>query len=114
MLDTSEDSALVEEGLAREITNRVQKLRKAAKLVSTDSAVVYCVIKPSTNQLASVVVSHKERIEDATCTPMRLEPFPADKTATVSNVSVVKDAEVSVSVLAFILFLCSVSICFIT
>ncbi|KIH68320.1 isoleucine--tRNA ligase [Ancylostoma duodenale] len=105
MLDTSEDSALVEEGLAREITNRVQKLRKAAKLVSTDSAMVYCVVKPSTNQLASVVVTHKEKIEEATgsCTPMRLEPFPADKKATVSNVSVVKDAEVSVSVFALIM-----------
>ncbi|RCN34873.1 isoleucine--tRNA ligase [Ancylostoma caninum] len=100
MLDTSEDSALVEEGLAREITNRVQKLRKAAKLVSTDSAVVYCVVKPSTNQLASVVVSHKEKIEEATGTPMRLEPFPADKKATVSNVSVVKDAEVSLWLVA--------------
>lgn len=37
-----------------------------AKLVSTDSAVVYCVVKPSTNQLASVVVSRKEKIEEAT------------------------------------------------
>ncbi|KIH61995.1 hypothetical protein ANCDUO_07726 [Ancylostoma duodenale] len=55
MLDTSEDSALVEEGLAREITNR---------------------------------------------TPMRLEPLPADKKATVSNVSVVKDAEVSLWLIA--------------
>ncbi|PIO55660.1 Anticodon-binding domain protein [Teladorsagia circumcincta] len=66
MLDVSEDSSLVEEGLAREITNRVQKLRKAAKLVSTDPAVVYCVVEPKSSQLASVVTSHKERIEEAT------------------------------------------------
>ncbi|ETN76085.1 isoleucine--tRNA ligase [Necator americanus] len=95
MLDTSEDSSLVEEGLAREITNRVQKLRKAAKLVSTDPAVVYCVVKPETTQLATVVGSYKEKIEEATGTPMRLELLPSDKSATVSSVSTVKDAEVS-------------------
>ncbi|VDP10601.1 unnamed protein product [Heligmosomoides polygyrus] len=66
MLDVTEDSSLVEEGLAREITNRVQKLRKTAKLVSTDPAVVYCVVQPNTSQLAAVVTSHKERIEEAT------------------------------------------------
>ncbi|KHJ82622.1 hypothetical protein OESDEN_17684 [Oesophagostomum dentatum] len=103
MLDTTEDESLVEEGLAREITNRIQKLRKAAKLVSTDAAVVYCVVKPSSSQLASVVASHKDKIEDATGTPVRLETLPADKRATVSNISTVKDAEVSVSFLIHLL-----------
>ncbi|KAK6013836.1 Anticodon-binding domain protein [Ostertagia ostertagi] len=100
MLDVSEDSSLVEEGLAREITNRVQKLRKAAKLVSTDPAVVYCVVEPKSSQLAAVVTSHKERIEEATGTPLRLEHLPSGKRATVSNVSTVKDSEVSLWLIA--------------
>ncbi|KAK6059781.1 isoleucine--tRNA ligase [Cooperia oncophora] len=100
MLDVSEDSSLVDEGLAREITNRVQKLRKAAKLISTDPAVVYCVVEPESCQLASVLTSHKDRIEEATGTPLRLERLPEGKRATVSNVSTVKDAEVSLWLIA--------------
>ncbi|KAJ1367288.1 Isoleucine--tRNA ligase, cytoplasmic [Parelaphostrongylus tenuis] len=100
MLDVSEDQELVDEGLSREITNRVQKLRKAAKLVSTDSAMVYCIVKPVTSQMAAVVLSHKKKIEEATGTPMILEELPSGKSATVTNVSTVKDAEVSLWLVA--------------
>uniref|UniRef100_A0A914RMW5 Uncharacterized protein n=1 Tax=Parascaris equorum TaxID=6256 RepID=A0A914RMW5_PAREQ len=34
MLDTSEDESLREEGLAREVTNRIQKLRKSVRFLS--------------------------------------------------------------------------------
>ncbi|VDM54204.1 unnamed protein product [Angiostrongylus costaricensis] len=100
MLDTSKDQELVEEGLSREITNRVQKLRKAAKLVSTDPAMVYCMVKPDTSQMAAVLISHKKKIEEATGTPMLLEALPSGKSATVANVSTVKDAEVSLWLVA--------------
>ncbi|PIO57686.1 hypothetical protein TELCIR_20894, partial [Teladorsagia circumcincta] len=71
-----------------------------AKLVSTDPAVVYCVVEPKSSQLASVVTSHKERIEEATGTPLRLEQLPSGKRATVSGVSTVKDSEVSLWLIA--------------
>ena len=41
------DDSLVEEGMAREIINRVQKLRKNAGLVATDSVDIY--LRPLTN-----------------------------------------------------------------
>lgn len=46
LLCRSNDS-LVEEGMAREIINRVQKLRKNAGLVATDSVDIY--LQPLTN-----------------------------------------------------------------
>lgn len=41
LLDTQADSELEREGLAREVVNRVQKLRKKANLVPTDPIAVY-------------------------------------------------------------------------
>ena len=41
VLDLRPDDSLVEQGLAREVTNRVQKLRKRAGLVATDVVDVY-------------------------------------------------------------------------
>ncbi|KJH52808.1 Anticodon-binding domain protein [Dictyocaulus viviparus] len=100
MLDVSEDSLLVEEGLAREITNRVQKLRKTAKLISTDPAIVYCTVRPEASKITEVLMLHKERIEEATGTPIFLEALPSNKSATATNVSTIKDAEVSMWLVA--------------
>lgn len=41
VLDLGTDDSLVEAGLAREVVNRVQKLRKKAGLVATDVVDVY-------------------------------------------------------------------------
>ena len=41
LLDVSHDQAMVDEGVAREVINRIQKLRKAAKLVPTDPVTVF-------------------------------------------------------------------------
>lgn len=41
VLDLTTDDALLEEGLAREVINRVQKLRKTSKLVVSDAIDVY-------------------------------------------------------------------------
>eukprot|EP00891_Asterochloris_glomerata_P009063 jgi/Astpho2/9063/e_gw1.00133.6.1_t len=47
VLDLRSNDSLVEEGMAREIINRVQKLRKNAGLVATDSVDIY--LQPLTN-----------------------------------------------------------------
>lgn len=41
LLDVSPDQSMVDEGLAREVINRIQKLRKKAKLVPTDEVTVF-------------------------------------------------------------------------
>ncbi|EFO94104.1 hypothetical protein CRE_07960 [Caenorhabditis remanei] len=95
MIDTTEDESLVEEGLCREVTNRVQRLRKQAKLVSTDTAHVHIVVHPNDSQLAQVVAAKLKDIESATGTPIKLgAPSASAKAPTATSKSAVKDSEV--------------------
>lgn len=71
LLDITADEAMHNEGIAREMINRVQKLRKKARLVPSDEAIAYYEIKDASSNLAKVVVSHKDFIENATKTPQR-------------------------------------------
>ncbi|VDK55963.1 unnamed protein product [Anisakis simplex] len=96
MLDTSEDESLKEEGLVREVTNRIQKLRKSAKLMSTDEAIVYCKLTPATHQLARVIEANAESIHDSTGTVIHLTQVPSDQTVCATSESSVKDAKVEV------------------
>eukprot|EP00116_Pleurobrachia_bachei_P007430 sb/3467692/ len=63
LLDCTTDQELMDEGLAREVVNRVQKLRKKAKLVPTDKITVYYTIKGKAGDLVRVVGSQKDLIE---------------------------------------------------
>lgn len=47
LLNITPDQSMLDEGIAREIINRVQKLRKKAHLVPTDSIQVYYNINPA-------------------------------------------------------------------
>ncbi|XP_076173611.1 isoleucyl-tRNA synthetase [Ptiloglossa arizonensis] len=69
LLDVTPDESMHNEGVAREIINRVQKLRKKAQLVPSDEAIVYYKIQDKGSNLAKVIVSHKDFIENATKTP---------------------------------------------
>lgn len=62
LLDTNPDKSMLEEGAAREIINRIQKLRKQAHLVPSDKIVVYY---KATKDLANVAKSHSDFIEKA-------------------------------------------------
>lgn len=71
LLDVTPDENMHNEGIAREIINRVQKLRKKAQLVPSDEAIVYYEIKDRNSNLSKVIVSYKEFIESATKTPQQ-------------------------------------------
>uniref|UniRef100_A0A158Q609 Isoleucine--tRNA ligase, cytoplasmic n=1 Tax=Dracunculus medinensis TaxID=318479 RepID=A0A158Q609_DRAME len=72
MLDMSEDDSLRDDGLAREIISRIQKLRKTAKLVSSDSATAYCLITPPEHRLNTVLESYCAYISNATGTDLKI------------------------------------------
>ncbi|KAH7729468.1 isoleucyl-tRNA synthetase [Aphelenchoides avenae] len=86
------DESMQEEGLTREVINRVQKLRKEAKLVQTESATVYCTVTPANCQLASVVQKNRALIEQQTSTPVKLETLPRGMEAVATSTSDVKNA----------------------
>lgn len=65
LMDMVPDKELIEEGIAREIINRVQKLKKKAQLIPTDPVGVYFTCSDSASKVQSVAISHREYIETA-------------------------------------------------
>ena len=57
---------MMDEGLAREVVNRVQKLRKKAKLQPSDEVTVQYIIEPSGHDLIRVIKEHQAYIEAST------------------------------------------------
>lgn len=69
LMDMSPDQSLLDEGIAREITNRVQKLRKKAHLVPLDVVSVYHLVTPATSDLARVAREYADFIQQAIKAP---------------------------------------------
>uniref|UniRef100_A0A3B5ME83 Isoleucine--tRNA ligase cytoplasmic ubiquitin-like domain-containing protein n=1 Tax=Xiphophorus couchianus TaxID=32473 RepID=A0A3B5ME83_9TELE len=81
LLDVTPDQSMVDEGVAREVINRIQKLRKKAHLVPSDEISVYYRCQPEGEYLGSVIEAHTDFILATTKAP--LLPFPVPKTASV-------------------------------
>uniref|UniRef100_A0A3Q3AFX2 isoleucine--tRNA ligase n=1 Tax=Kryptolebias marmoratus TaxID=37003 RepID=A0A3Q3AFX2_KRYMA len=81
LLDVTPDQSMVDEGVAREVINRIQKLRKKGHLVPSDEITVYYRCQPEGEYLASVVHAHTDFILATTKAP--LLPFPVPDTASV-------------------------------
>uniref|UniRef100_A0A3Q2UHY5 Isoleucine--tRNA ligase, cytoplasmic n=1 Tax=Fundulus heteroclitus TaxID=8078 RepID=A0A3Q2UHY5_FUNHE len=81
LLDVTPDQSMVDEGVAREVINRIQKLRKKAHLVPSDEICVYYRCQPEGEYLATVIEAHKDFILATIKAP--LLPFPVPKTSSV-------------------------------
>jgi len=55
LMDMTPNEELLEEGLAREIINRVQKLKKKAQLIPTDPVIIYYALSASKNAKKEVL-----------------------------------------------------------
>uniref|UniRef100_A0A915PQN9 Isoleucine--tRNA ligase, cytoplasmic n=1 Tax=Setaria digitata TaxID=48799 RepID=A0A915PQN9_9BILA len=99
LVDTTEDDALKDEGFAREVINRIQKLRKNAKLMPNDKAIAYCKVIPSTHRLAAVIEDYNTFIENATSTPLRLSSLPDGAVPAAVSCSSVKNAQIELHLL---------------
>ncbi|KAL6447265.1 hypothetical protein ACFW04_001489 [Cataglyphis niger] len=100
LLDITLDEDLYNEGIAREVINRVQKLRKKSNLIPSDKAVVFYDIKDKNSTLAKVIVSHKKFIENTTKTPLKdLSEFPqnTDYVTLLSEIQIIKEETVTLS-----------------
>lgn len=75
LMDMTPNEELLEEGLAREIINRVQKLKKKAQLIPTDPVIIYYAlstkaaakkeVKETEAQLQKVLVNYASMIKTA-------------------------------------------------
>uniref|UniRef100_A0A665UDA6 Isoleucine--tRNA ligase, cytoplasmic n=1 Tax=Echeneis naucrates TaxID=173247 RepID=A0A665UDA6_ECHNA len=81
LLDVTPDQSMVDEGVAREVINRIQKLRKKGHLVPSDEISVYYHCQPEGEYLDSVIRAHTDFILATTKAP--LLPFPVPGTASV-------------------------------
>ncbi|XP_050676164.1 isoleucine--tRNA ligase, cytoplasmic [Leptidea sinapis] len=70
LLNVTPDQDMLDEGFAREIINRVQKLRKKAHLVPTDEVDVYFTVNRSSDILR-IINSHRELIETTVKAPLK-------------------------------------------
>lgn len=71
LLDMQPDQAMIEEGVAREVINRMQKLRKKAGLVPTDQVTVYFGVTPQSSDLYRVTAASLTFIESAIKMPVK-------------------------------------------
>ncbi|XP_054003576.1 isoleucine--tRNA ligase, cytoplasmic [Hylaeus anthracinus] len=94
LLDVTPDESMHNEGLAREVINRIQKLRKKAQLVPSDDAIAYYEIQDKDSNLAKVIVSHKDFIETATKTLQEdISTMPSNASVIIESMQNVKGVD---------------------
>lgn len=63
LLDVTPDEEMLNEGVVRDILNRIQRLRKELKIVPTDNIDVYYQCEPNESKLGALVKKSAENIE---------------------------------------------------
>ncbi|XP_058119067.1 isoleucine--tRNA ligase, cytoplasmic [Anopheles ziemanni] len=69
LLDMTPNEELMREGTAREIINRIQKLKKKAKLIPTDPVLIYYTVAGGDGEVRSVAESHQSYIVSTVKSP---------------------------------------------
>ncbi|XP_032893153.1 isoleucine--tRNA ligase, cytoplasmic [Amblyraja radiata] len=76
LLDVTPDQSMVDEGVAREVINRIQKLRKKAHLVPSDEITIYYSSQPTGEYLDNVIKNHTDFILGTVKSSLKLYPVP--------------------------------------
>jgi len=72
LLDCTPDQSMLDEGIAREVVNRIQKLRKKAGLKPQDEVTLYYKVEPTGHDLLRIINEHISYIETSTKNPLVL------------------------------------------
>ncbi|XP_065669203.1 isoleucine--tRNA ligase, cytoplasmic isoform X2 [Hydra vulgaris] len=104
LLDTTPDESMLDEGIAREIINRMQKLRKKAGLVPTEEiTVVFEIIADKDvsafEKLSLVAKSHLNYMVDSIKQPVFLAPGPSLLEEIINEVVDCKGAKLKLKIL---------------
>lgn len=95
LLNTSQNKELLDEGLAREIINVVQKLRKKAGLVPTDDIRVYYDVAVKDTELDDVLQRYAGYVENSLKKPFLRYPLPTSLSVLVGESQSLKGASES-------------------
>ena len=71
LLDTTPDASMLEEGIAREVVNRVQKFRKSGGLKVSDEVTMYYTVNPVDHTLNAIITKHLDYVQTSSKTPLR-------------------------------------------
>nr|XP_053647286.1 isoleucine--tRNA ligase, cytoplasmic-like [Cherax quadricarinatus] len=92
LLDTTPSREMLDEGLAREVVNRLQKLRKKAKLVPTDEVTVWYQVDEKDSELVPIIIKYSEYIENSTRTPFKPLSEKNSSAVLIEEVAKIKDS----------------------
>lgn len=98
LLDTQADDQMVEEGLAREVINRIQKLRKKAQLTPTDPIRVYFNV-PAQSDLDKVISARSQFIESNIKVPFVRYPIPEGEQPLITESAELKETTLGMAIL---------------
>ncbi|NXS79794.1 SYIC protein, partial [Erpornis zantholeuca] len=97
LLDVTPDQSMVDEGVAREVINRIQKLRKKRNLVPTDEITVYCRALPQGGYLDTVIQEHAEFIFATIKADLKPYPVPTSKEVLIQETTQLKGSELEIT-----------------
>uniref|UniRef100_A0A2K6RZA4 Isoleucyl-tRNA synthetase 1 n=1 Tax=Saimiri boliviensis boliviensis TaxID=39432 RepID=A0A2K6RZA4_SAIBB len=97
LLDVTPDQSMVDEGMAREVINRIQKLRKKCHLVPTDEITVYYNTKSEGRYLNNIIESHTEFIFATIKAPSKPYPVPPSDKILIQEKTQLKGSELEIT-----------------
>ncbi|KAM6325247.1 isoleucine--tRNA ligase, cytoplasmic isoform 2-T3 [Podargus strigoides] len=97
LLDVTPDQSMVDEGVAREVINRIQKLRKKRNLVPTDEITVYYRAQPAGDYLDTVIKQHTDFIFATIKADLKPYPVPTSKEVLIQETTQLKGSELEIT-----------------
>ncbi|NXI56672.1 SYIC protein, partial [Chloroceryle aenea] len=97
LLDVTPDQSMVDEGVAREVINRIQKLRKKRNLVPTDEITVYYRSHPEGDYLDTVIKEHRDFIFATIKAALKPYPVPTSKEILIHETTQLKGSELEIT-----------------
>ncbi|GAA6107926.1 isoleucine--tRNA ligase, cytoplasmic [Tachysurus ichikawai] len=98
LLDITPDQSMVDEGVAREVINRIQKLRKKGHLVPSDEITVYYSSEPAGDYLDKVIQAHSDFILATTKAPLKPYPHPKNASVIVQEKTQLKGSDLDLTI----------------
>uniref|UniRef100_A0A6Q2X8F8 Isoleucine--tRNA ligase, cytoplasmic n=1 Tax=Esox lucius TaxID=8010 RepID=A0A6Q2X8F8_ESOLU len=98
LLDVTPDQSMLDEGVAREVINRIQKLRKKGHLVPSDEITVYYSCEPVGDYLDQVILAHTDFILATTKAPLKTYPVPAGSSIIVQEKTQLKGSDLDLTI----------------
>nr|KAF6484904.1 hypothetical protein HJG63_006536 [Rousettus aegyptiacus] len=97
LLDITPDQSMVDEGMAREVINRIQKLRKKCNLIPTDEITVYYTARSEGKYLNTIIESHREFILATIKAPLKAYPVPTSDKVLIQEKTQLKGSDLEIT-----------------